>query len=135
MPSQLHEQILLKAIDALQKEGLRVIRLDCTCIPDAIAIDFQNKKVYAVEADTSPSTIYLTKVKYERYPPQFDEAIIATKELKKPRQKSYRAYLLALELRKQGFSERKIKAEIEKRLGEKVSSGTVHYWLVGKVVK
>jgi hypothetical protein len=135
MPSKEHEEILQKAILALRNEGLRVIRLDSTCVPDAIAIDFENRKVSAVEADTNPTNIYLTKAKYERYPPQFDEEIIATKELRKPRQKSYQAYVLALELRRQGLSERKIKVEIEKRLGEKVSAGTVHYWVTGKIVK
>jgi hypothetical protein len=77
----------------------------------------------------------LVKTKYEKYPRQFDEEIIATKKPRKPKQKSYQAYILALELRRQGLSERKIKTEIEKRLGEKVSVGTVHYWVTGKIVK
>ena len=135
MPSKEHEEILQRAILALANEGLRVIRLDSVCVPDAIAIDFENKKVIAVEAETNPTGIYLVKAKYERHPRQFDEEIIATKKPRKLKQKSYQAYVLALELHRQGLSERKIKTEIEKRLGEKVSVGTVHYWVTGKIVK
>jgi len=135
MPSEKHEELLRKAIQELQNQGLRVIRLDSMVVPDAIAIDFENKKVTAVEVDTSPTNVYLTRVKYDRYPPQFDDAIIVTSRLPNSKVKSYRAYLLALELRKQGLSERKIKSEIERQLGEKVSASTVHYWVSGKVIK
>ena len=84
---------------------------------------------------TNPTNIWLTKMKYNRVPVQFDEEIIATTVLRHPKQKSYKAYILALELRKQGMTERKIQDEIKKRLDEKVSRGTVHYWISGQVVK
>jgi hypothetical protein len=45
MPSKEHEEILQRVILTLANEGLRVIRLDSVCVPDAIAIDFENKKV------------------------------------------------------------------------------------------
>lgn len=129
--SKQHEEILTKAIEILRKQGLKVIRLDCRTTPDAIAIDFENKTVDVVEASTSPSNIYLTKMKYERYPKQFNNEIIVTSF--KPRKcKSAKAYFLALELKKKGFTERKIRAEIKKRLGEKVSNGTIHYWVSGQ---
>ncbi len=135
MASKKHEEILQKAINELEKNGLRVIRLDSRTVPDAIAIDFENRKVSAVEASTNPTNIWLTKMKYNRVPVQFDEEIIATTVLRHPKQKSYKAYILALELRKQGMTERKIQDEIKKRLDEKVSRGTVHYWISGQVVK
>jgi hypothetical protein len=135
MPSEKHEELLRKAIQELQNQGLRVIRLDSMVVPDAIGIDFENKKVTAVEVDTSPTGVYLTRVKYDRYPPQFDDEIIVMPRLPNSKVKSYRAYLLALELHKQGLSERRIKSEIERQLNEKVSVATVHYWVSGKVIK
>jgi len=135
MPSKQHEEILQKAIDEFEKQGLRIIRLDSRSVPDAIVIDFENKKISALEASTNATAIYLTRMKYERFPTQFDEQIIATKNLRRPRQKSYKAYILALTLKGQGMTERKIQQEIMKQLNEKVSCGTVHYWVTGQVVK
>lgn len=134
MPSKLHEEILSKAIDVLAREGYKVIRLDSRAIPDAIAIDFENKKVIAVEADTSPSSIFLTRMKYEK-DSQYDEGIIVTKTFPRSRSKPYYIYKLALELRSKGLSERKIAEEIFKREGVKVANSTIHYWISGRVVK
>lgn len=132
-------------IDAFSEQGFRVIRFDKKSVPDAIAIDFDNKKITAIEACTTSSNIFMTKMKYENNT-DFDEKIIGTKKIlvrEKTERithggrkfKSYKAYILALELRKQGMTERKIQSEIMKQLNEKVSSGIVHYWVSGQVVK
>jgi len=133
MVSQKHERILIKTIEILKKNGLRVIRLDNRTVPDAVAIDFHNKTVSAIEASTRPSNIYLTRHKYERLPRQFDEEIIATLLPPKRRQsKDPKAYFLALELKAKGYTERAIRKEVELKTGEKVSNGTIHYWVTGQ---
>lgn len=133
MPSKKHEEILSGAIKIFREQGLRVIRLDKRTVPNAIVVDFDNKKIDALEASTNIVNIYLTRMKYERSQKQFDEEIIATPYPKKrKRGKSIEAYFLALKLRKQGFTERGIQKEIHKKLGEHCSSGIIHYWVTGK---
>lgn len=132
MSNNLHEEILIRAIRKLENEGLKIIRLDRRNIPDAVAIDFQNRKIFAIEAETNPTGIWITKRKYERYPQQYDEEIVVAPRKISGRYKSRKAYELCLELHKSGLSERAIQREIFKRLNEKVSTGQTHNWIAGR---
>jgi len=132
MAEHSHEELLAKGIEALKESGLRVIRLDRRTIPDAIAVDFQSKKIMAVETETSASSIWLTRRSYERHPKQFDEEIVITKPFDRTHFKSRKAYELCLELKAKNYSERQIQREVKERLNEHVSSGQIHNWIAGR---
>lgn len=55
-----HDQLLTNELIKLKKRGFRVIPLKKP-LPDGIAIDFDNKKVYAVELERNPTKKKLNK--------------------------------------------------------------------------
>lgn len=124
MPSEEHEKTLLLLMDEMFKKGYKVIRLDKRIIPDAIAIDFENKKVISLEATTSNIQVYFTRGKYPNED-QYDEVLICKPITKGKRiyyPKSYR--IKALELYKQGMS----MLEIQRKLNVK-GYATIHRWI------
>jgi len=130
MTGKLHEEMLVKSIDALKRSGLRVVRIDKRKHPDAIAIDFQTKTVIAVEVETNPTGIYLTRRAYMGVPTnEYEEEIIVTTRI--PNAKSMEAYEMCRALRQDGRTVRGIRGMIKYRLGEDVSIGTIHKWING----
>jgi len=131
MPGREHEDLLTKGIEALKTAGLRVIRLDKRIYPDAIAVDFENRKLLAVEADTSPTSIWLTRKGYDGNS-DFDQAVTVTRPLASKRYKSQEAYRLALKLKREGSTFHAIQTTIQQETGEHVSIGQLHDWTHGK---
>jgi hypothetical protein len=131
MTGIIHESILTKAIDIIETSGLRVIRIDKRKHPDAIAIDFNTRSIIAIEAETNPTGIYLTRRAYLNIPQGYDDEIIVTTQLASPRIKSMNAYRLCLSLRTSGKTIRDIKRTIKTTLGEDVAIGTLHKWICG----
>jgi len=131
MPSQKHEDMLLIAIEKFIETGYRVIRLDKSRIPDAFAIDWENKKVIAIEASTSPVNHYFIRKKLEEYGSQYDEEVIITDQYS-DRYYPKEAYLLALKLRKEGKTYKEIADEIEKVFNKRPAKSTLHDWITGE---
>ena len=128
MPSAGHEEILRAAINALQGQGFRVIRLDRRKVPDAIAI--KSDEVLAVEASTNPTNIWLTRRAFEKGTSQYDAELIATK----PYSKHFHTreeYLLALELRKQGMSYIAMSRVLQEKFGRGFCLSLLHSWCSG----
>lgn len=116
-------------IKTLTKEGYRVIRLDRRKVPDAIAV--KDSDVIAVEADTSPTSIWLTRKAFDKGVSQYDAEIIVTK----PYSEHFHAraeYMLALELRKQGMSFRAMKRLLEEKFPRRFSTSILHDWCSGR---
>ena len=128
MSSVTHEEILQTAINTIKKQGFRVIRLDRRKVPDAIAI--KNDEVVAIEANTNPTNVWLTRRAYEIGTSQYDAELIATK----PYSKHYHAheeYLLALELRKQGMSYPNMSRVLQEKYGRGFCLSLLHDWCNG----
>jgi len=124
-PSMGHERILIELITEMEKKGYRIIRLDKRIVPDAVAIDFENKKVIALEASTNSTSVYITKMKYPiDFGRIYDDILIAS-----PRRQGTRTYyplalrLKAIELRECGMPYHRIKD----KLGVK-GYGSVYRW-------
>lgn len=128
MTSDKHEKILQVAIEKLRESGYRVIRLDKRRRPDAIAVDFKNKKIIAVEASTNAVNYHFVR---KRVRGQFDEDIIITDQYSN-RYYSREAYLLALQLRKEGKIYNEIRDAIEEKFGKRPSNSTIHDWTTGR---
>jgi len=128
MPSNKHEKMLQVAIEKLRESGYRVIRLDRRRTPDAIAVDFNNKKIIAVEASTSAVNYHFVR---KRIKGQFDEDIIITNQYS-DRYYSREAYLIALQLRIEGKAYKEIQDIIEKKFGKRPSKSTLFDWTTGK---
>lgn len=124
----LHEELLVSAIQSLETQGYRVIRLDRRIVPDAIAI--KNSEVIAIEADTSPTKVWLTKRKFESEKSQYDAEIIVTK----PYNSYYhtpKVYYRVLELYNSGdYSFREVKEKVMKEFELKtLAISTIHDWV------
>jgi len=132
MPKQKHEDLLIAGIKTLREQGFRVIRLDRRRIPDAIAI--YGNKVVAVEADTNPTKVWLTKKKFEAGS-QYDEEIIITKPYEQHYHTS-KTYYRVLELYKKGdMSLREIVKTVKQEFGLKtLSVSIVHDWVTGRKI-
>lgn len=128
MPSNKHEKMLQVAIEKLRESGYRVIRLDKRRTPDAIAVDFNNKKIVAVEASTSAVNYHFVR---KRIKGQFDEDIIITNQYS-DRYYSQGVYLLALQLRREGKTYAEIRDIIKENYGKYPSYSTLHDWTTGK---
>lgn len=129
MPSEKHEEILLTLIEEIQKKGLRVIRLDKRIVPDAIAIDFRNKKVIGLEASTNSTSVCITKTKYPaNFEDDFDEVLLAY-PTKKGKYLSYPSTLKlkAIKMREKGLSIKRIQTELQVK-----SYASVWNWCHGK---
>jgi len=124
-----HEELLINAIKELQKQGFRIIRLDRRAVPDAIAI--KEQEVVAVEADANPTSIWLTKKKFENGTSQYDGEIVVTK----PYSEHYHTsgeYVLALQLRSEGRSYREIQRILKEKTGRPIPTSLLHYWIKGR---
>jgi len=128
MKSNKHEKILQVAIEKLRESGYRVIRLDKRRTPDAIAVDFDDKKVVAIEASTNAVNYHFVR---KRIGGQFDEDIIITDQYS-DRYYSREAYFLALRLRKEGKIYAEIRDVIEEKFGKRPSNSTLHDWTTGE---
>lgn len=62
MLTRRHEEGLKRALDKLKKRGFTVVNLDRQNVkPDGLAIDWKNKKVFAVEIEAS-NTLTKTQI-------------------------------------------------------------------------
>jgi len=84
-----------------------------------------------VEADISPTNVYLTRRKIETGQSQYDAEIIITKPFSE-HYHSAEEYFSALELRKDGFSYRKIQRVLKERFGRDIPHSLIHDWIKGK---
>lgn len=113
----------------MKKEGFRIIRLDRRMVPDAIAI--KKDSVVAVEVDTNPTNIWLTRRKFKGGS-QYDEEIIVTR----PYNDHYHTpetYYEALRLRKSGNSYREIRDNLVKKFNlEHLAVSTIVDWVKGR---
>jgi len=123
-----HEEMLLIAIKALEEAGHRVIRLDRRRTPDAIAINFDSKRVIAVESSTSAGNYHYVR---KRLDGQYDEDIIITNQYS-DRYYPREAYFLAIKLRKEGKTYNAIRNQIKKKFGKKPALSTLHDWVTGE---
>jgi len=126
----LHEQLLRAGIKAMREQGFRVIRLDRRIIPDAIAI--KEKEIIALEANTTPTTIWLSKRRFEKGS-QYDAEIVITKPYSSQYHKA-ETYYRVLELyRKRGYSYREIRRKVMEELQLKsLSISTICDWIKGR---
>ena len=117
----IHEEILVKALNIMREEGIRVIRLDCSTIPDAFAMI--DGKVIAIEVETDGSP------KYSRHS-QFDEVVTLTPGVENEDVR-IKAYLTSIRLRKEGKTLNVIKTYLSD-IGVHVGISTLHDWFRGK---
>lgn len=119
-----HEELLTNAIKELQKQGFRVIRLDRRIIPDAVAI--KGEEVVAIEADTSPVSVWMTTRKLENGS-QYDSEIIVTNPYSE-RYYTREQYSEAMKLRGEGRSYREISRLLREKHGRRFPISLVHDW-------
>jgi len=124
-----HEALLEAAMRELRRQGFRLIRLDRRAVPDAIA--FKGQDVIAVEADTSPTSVWLTRRKFESGQSQYDAEIIVTKPFS-DHYHSWREYHAAIDLRKEGLSYKAIQRTLKERFGRHVPLSLINGWIKGK---
>ena len=125
MVSIKHEQMLQAAIKNMQQQGFRVIRLDKRKVPDAIA--FKETEVLAIEADTNPTSVWLTRRAFENGTSQYDAEVIVTK----PYSNHYHTkeeYFFALSLRKEGKSYQEMSRLLEEKFGRKFCLSLLYSW-------
>jgi len=127
---RLHEQLLRAGIKAMKDQGFRVIRLDRRIIPDAIAI--KEKEVVALEADTTPTNVWLSTRRFDKGS-QYDAEIIITKPYSFQYHKA-QTYHRVLELHKTGeYSYREIRRKVMRELQLKsLSVSTICDWIKGR---
>jgi len=127
---QLHEKLLRAGIKAMEDQGFRVIRLDRRIIPDAIAV--KEKEIIALEADTNPTNIWLTKRRFDKGS-QYDAEIIITKPYSSQYHKA-ETYYRVLELHQEGkYSYREIRRKVMQELQLKSLSVSIIYdWIKGR---
>ncbi|MDG6939882.1 MAG: hypothetical protein JRN39_05735 [Nitrososphaerota archaeon] len=129
MGANSHEELLQAGVRELQKQGSRIIRLDKRPIPDAIAI--KDNFAVVVEADTHPTSAWLTEQKFIDGSEYYDELITITQPFSEPYYKAA-TYRGVFQLRKHGRSLREIRKIIGEEAGRKPSVATIHDWLKGK---
>ncbi len=129
MTSKTHEELLLAGIKAMEDQGYRVVRMDRRVIPDAICI--KDNQVVALEADTSPSNVWLSRRKYGNTR-QYDEQIIVTRPFSTQFHKK-ETYDRVMELYLEGNSYREIKRKVMGEFDLKtLSVSTVYDWIKGR---
>lgn len=127
MPTEEHEELLLAGMEAMRKQGYRVIRLDKRIVPDAIAV--KDDQVVALEAATNATTVWLSKQKIQPQT-QYDETLVITKPYS-DRYYPRGAYQRALELRRMGYTYSHIRDVIFREFGKRPSFSTLHDWTTG----
>jgi Holliday junction resolvase len=126
-----HEQLLQCAINAMENQGYRVIRLDRREIPDAIAIG--NNEIVAIEAETNPSGVWLLKKNFEKSHHQYDsEIVVANPLLRSRKSHSKEEYFRVLELRKGGCSYTEIQTHFQFEFNKHLCRSLIHKWVRGK---
>lgn len=125
-----HEQLLRAGIKAMEDQGFRVIRLDRRLVPDAIAI--KEEEIVALEADTTPTSVWLSTRRFDKGS-QYDAEIIITKPYSSQYHKA-ETYYRVLELYQQKeYSYREIRRKIMKELQLKsLSISTICDWIKGR---
>jgi hypothetical protein len=107
----LHDFLLRLKIKQYQKfKDVKVIRLDCSYTPDAIVVDWEKRKVTALEVETSRNTHYYLKGHYTRGKkkenrPDFDDVTLVMVGRSRRTVKEFNA---VAKLRKAQLSLRKI---------------------------
>jgi len=121
LPSEKHERLLTKVIDAIKEEGYTVVRLDKREIPDAFYIE--NGKPVAIEIETDISKPFSRLS-------EFDKVLLVNKELAKTYH-SGQTYKTVLELRKENKSYREIQTEMQNVHGIHIPISLIHSWIKG----